>query len=41
MMKSRIKRSFAIVLVVILTAVPMFSVNAAAKNVEYSASSSI
>ena len=40
MMKSRIKRSFAIVLAVILTAVPMFSVNAAAKNVEYSASSS-
>lgn len=40
MMKSRIKRSFAIALAVILTAVPMFSVNAAAKNVEYKASSS-
>ena len=40
MIKSRIKSAIAVVLIAVLAVVPMFSVNAAAKNVEYSASSS-
>ena len=40
MIKSRIKSAIAVALTVVLAVVPMFSVNAAAKNVEYSASSS-
>ena len=40
MIKSRIKSAIAVALTVILAVVPMFSVNAAAKKVEYSASSS-
>jgi hypothetical protein len=40
MIKSRIKSAIAAALTVILAVVPMFSVNAAAKKVEYSASSS-
>ena len=40
MIKSRIKSAIAVALAVIFAVVPMFSVNAAAKKVEYSASSS-
>ena len=40
MIKSRIKSAIAVALTVVLAVVPMFSVNAAAKKVEYSASSS-
>jgi len=40
MIKSRIKSAIAVALTVILAVIPMFSVNAAAKKVEYSASSS-
>ncbi len=40
MIKSRIKGALATALVVVLLTVPVFSVNAAARNVEYSASSS-
>ena len=39
MIRSRIKSVIAVALTVALTVVPMFSVNAAAKNVEYSADS--
>ncbi len=40
MIRSRIKRAIAVGVATVLSVVPMFSVNAAAKNVEYSASSS-
>jgi hypothetical protein len=40
MIKSRIKSAIAVALTAVLAVVPMFSVNAAAKKVEYSASSS-
>ena len=40
MIKSRIKSAIAVALTVVLAVIPMFSVNAAAKKVEYSASSS-
>ena len=40
MIKSRIKSAITVALTVVLAVVPMFSVNAAAKKVEYSASSS-